>query len=145
MRGWGRPNSPVVDNPESVSNLSLTCTPENVPELATSIHRHGPEICHDKFGPPGPYISEIYGPQFKNVDPHTSSQEFLSKCSDVDNNILLSCTMNNGSIYIHNMAHSRFKLASSPGSFLLMHAQTVCTPPSFPLPLKRIEDLRTRL
>ena len=67
---------------------------------------------------PGPYISEIYEPQLKNVDPHTSSQEFLSKCSDVDNNLLLSCTMNNGSIYmyIRNMAQSRFKLASSPGS-----------------------------
>ena len=25
------------------------------------------------FGPPGPYISEIYGPQLKDVDCHTSS------------------------------------------------------------------------
>ena len=105
--------------------------------------------CHDKFRPPlfcspSPYISKYLDPLVlifqKNVDPHTSPQEFLSKCSDVDNNLLLSCTMNNGSIYIHNMAQSRFKLASSPGSLFFWCMRKLCTPPSSPWKEKRAWD-----
>ena len=52
-------------------------------------------------------------------------QELSSKCSDVDNNLLLSCTINNSSIYTHNMSQSRFKLASFYDAFDAIYASCI--------------------
>ncbi len=85
--------------------------------------------CHDKFGPPlfcsprsiyfeifgppSPYISEIYGPQLKNVDPppHANSPivtRILSKCSVVKNYIVINYHEQKLMIILHTMHYDQW-------------------------------------